>query len=663
MAELAHLCAPITLRGVEIPNRIVMSAHGTRLAANGLPTEALMSYYEARARGGLGLMVVSTYAVHPQRPAGGMQPSLWSASPDHQALHTEMIQRVVRHGTRIFAQIGYGGRQVSGEGALRPVQAPSGLPWVLGGEVPRAMTLQDIQSMVRSYGTAARRVRQLGFEGVEIHGAHGYLIHEFLSPAANCRTDEYGGSFDGRLRFLLEVLGAVRAEVGADYPVGLRLSGDEFVEGGTALGHQAAVAARVAATGTVDYVSQTAGAYRSMERIVLPPAFGQGAHVELSRRIKAAIEPLPLMAVGHVYDPKFADDMIGQRTADMVIMTRALIADPDLPRKAAEGRLERLRHCVGAMECWGRTRKNFAISCAVNAEAGREWRLPAAASARPARIAVVGAGPGGLEAAIRLADAGHRVVVFEQAAQTGGRLNVARRASGLQQWERFVADQRAAAGTRDGISVQLGTTVTADSLRAVDAAAIVVAAGARPRRLGDLQAPAAYSVDEALASLDRMGRRVAIYAETQHLSALALAETLARAGRTVTVLTPHAGIGGALDPNSYNDIRRRLAAAAVTIVPEVLFHRAEDGVLAVSEVWPSWPGPRAEPSRDIAFDTLVYDIGDEPRDELFTALDSAGLTVLRIGDCLTPRNVIGAVHDGAGVVAVIEQRLTASATA
>jgi 2,4-dienoyl-CoA reductase-like NADH-dependent reductase (Old Yellow Enzyme family)/thioredoxin reductase len=572
-----------------------------------------------------------------------------------------MIERVASHGTRIFGQIGYGGRQVSGDSVLRAVQAPSGVPWVLGGEQPRAMSLREIKAMVRSYGTAAARIRELGFEGVEIHGAHGYLVHEFLSPAANKRTDEYGGGFENRLRFLLEIIQSVRSEVGPDFPVGLRLSGDEFVDGGTSVEHQATVAHRVAELGTIDYISQTAGAYRSMERIVLPPAYGQGAHLDLSRQLKAGMGSVPLMAVGRIFEPEYADRMIGEGITDMVVMTRALLADADMPNKAKNGDLDRLRHCVGAMECWARTRKNFAISCAVSAEAGRESRFPLPKSDVPSTVAVVGAGPAGMEAAVRLADAGHRVVILEKSSETGGRLNLAKRAAGLEPWQRFITYQRNEVAHRSSISVELNTAATPDTLGQIGAAAIVVASGATPRRPEAIATTGALNVDAALANLDAVGSRVAIYAETQHLSALTLADTLAKAGRSVTLLTPHAQIGLALDPNSYNDIRRRLALAKVTIVPEVLLHGADDSRIVLSDLWPNWPAGSGEPNREVAFDTLVYDVGDTPDDALFLALDAAGLNVVRIGDCLTPRNVIGAVRDGSGVGAVLEQRLKRAA--
>jgi hypothetical protein len=208
----------------------------------------------------------------------------------------------------------------------------------------------------------------------------------------------------------------------------------------------------------------------------------------------------------------------------------------------------------------------------------------------------------------------------------------------------------------------LETVATAASLQAAEVAAIVLAVGARPRRHAAADTKTTLSVDEALTCSERIGDRVAIYIESRHLAALVLAESLARSGRTVTVATPHASVGGDLDPNSYNDIRRRLAAAGARIVPEVLLHHVGEHSLVVSDVWPYWPAGYGEPSRVIAFDTLVCDLGDEPRDELAAELDSSGLLVVRIGDCLTPRNVIGAVHDGAGLAPALEQRLIAAAT-
>jgi 2,4-dienoyl-CoA reductase (NADPH2) len=516
--------------------------------------------------------------------------------------------------------------------------------------------------MVQSFGTAAARVKELGFEGVEIHGGHGYLIHEFLSAASNKRTDEYGGSFDNRLRFLLEVVESVRSSVGPDFTVGFRLSGDEFVDGGTSLEHQAAVAGRVASLGLADYVSQTAGAYRSMERIVLPPTFGQGAHLHLSRAIKEAVGSLPLMVVGRIFEPEYANQIVRDGVGDMVVMTRALIADPQLPKKARESHSGRVRHCVGAMECWARTRKDFPVSCSVNPRAGRESQKLLEKTAYPSTIAVVGAGPGGAEVAIRLGATGHRVVLFDKASETGGRLNLASRASILAQWGRLVDDQRDDLAHSKNVQLALGTEASVDSLRDLGPAAIVVAAGARPRCPEVMDSGGTLNVDEALANPSGVGCRVLVYCETRHMAPLAVAHALANSDRSVTIVSPHAQVGAALDPNSYADVRRRLAVAKVSILPELLLHHVDGDAAYFNEVWPNWPAEQGVPTREIAFDTLIYDVGDMPYDDLYFKLSAAGFLAFRVGDCLTPRNVIGATRDASDLPLVLEGRLARQST-
>jgi 2,4-dienoyl-CoA reductase-like NADH-dependent reductase (Old Yellow Enzyme family) len=246
----------------------------------------------------------------------------------------KMLDKIHEHGSAMFAQIGYAGRQFSTAAGQRPVFAPSPIPWHPGGEVPREMTASDIARFVKAFANTAERVRECGFDGVEIHGAHGYFLHEFLSPLSNHRTDDYGGSLENRARIVLEVLRAVRDAVGTDYVVGIRLSGAEFVEGGLTLDEQVKVAASLKSTGELDYVNVSAGAYASMERIVPPMYMPQGVHVHLAKAIKEAVGDTPVIATGRIYEPQFAEQVLSEGAADMVGMLRAMIADP-VCRKAA----------------------------------------------------------------------------------------------------------------------------------------------------------------------------------------------------------------------------------------------------------------------------------------------------------------------------------------
>jgi NADPH-dependent 2,4-dienoyl-CoA reductase/sulfur reductase-like enzyme len=363
------------------------------------------------------------------------------------------------------------------------------------------------------------------------------------------------------------------------------------------------------------------------------------------------------MTVGRIYDPKFANEIVASGSADFVVMTRALIADPAMPNKARGTNEAPLRHCVGAMECWKRTRKNFAVSCAVNPEAGRETLFPQQRTSTAKRVVVVGAGPAGIEAAVRLYDAGHSVVVLERGRQTGGRLNIAALAGG-QDYRRFMEDHRKELARRPGIALEFGVEATAATIHELAPEGLVVATGGTPARPSVALLPGALSLDQALLRQDLVGQTVAIYAETRGLAPLATAITLAASGRAVRICTPHGQIGADLDPNTYNTARRRLAEAHVEIVTDVILSDASDGSARVADLWPSWPQSLDQPATDLDCDSFVYDVGDAPDDALFSELDGGPVPIVRIGDCLTPRGLIGAMWDAAGVVPVLEERLT-----
>lgn len=640
---LEQLLSPIRLRSLELRNRVVMGPHGSLLAENGLPTDQLTAYYEARARGGAALLCPSTFAVQPRvaPPAGRGFLSIWH--PDAVSAHGKMLDQIRQHGARMFGQIGHGGRQVSGEAILRPVPAPSPIPYRPGGEMPREMTKRDIDGLIESFGVAAEKVKEIGYDGVEIHAANGYLLHQFLSPLSNARTDEYGGSLENRLRVPMSAVEAVRNAVGNDYPVGIRISGVEFVEGGMGLEDQVRVAEALTKSGFVDYLSVSPGAYKSMERVVPPMYFEQGVHASITKAIRDAANGVPVMVSGRIFEAEFADQLIADGIADLAVMTRALIADPDLVEKASSSSIESTRKCVGINDCWKRFHdKRLPISCALNPETGRELEYRnAIPTSDPKRVLVVGGGPAGLEAALRLKRKGHDVTVFESEDHIGGQVGIAAAAHGrssLGEIIRFFQYQI----EETGLDVRLNTVGTPENLTAENPDVVVLSLGSRPAHRSGLPENNAFDVRSALKSPDALGRQVVLYTETRGLHGLSVADTLSRSGKEVLLVTPNEYIGSELDPSTYSLIRHRLSETQVRTLTDLAFIRMADGVVQFKDVW-------GQHIQEYPADSLVYDFGDEPNRELADGLQGRVAKIYQIGDCLTPRGLQAAFWDAAGL--------------
>jgi 2,4-dienoyl-CoA reductase-like NADH-dependent reductase (Old Yellow Enzyme family) len=498
------LFEPIRIRGVEIPNRIVMPAMTTRLAAaDGRVTPELIDYYLARAEGGVGLITVEMGSPHPAgrhraREIGlhddGFVPGL-----------RELTSRLRAAGARAAVQIGHAGGHTREDVTGHPPVAPSALPHAVQEVntrivVPRELTPGAIGEIVRSFAEAAERMKRAGFDLVEIHGAHGYLIAQFLSPLDNRRRDGYGGSLRHRARFALEVVEACRERVG-ELPIIFRLSADEYAPGGLGVDEAKELARWLVAAG-VDALHVSAGCYRSRPSaaVMTPPmTYPEGVFVHLAEAIKAVVA-VPVIAVGRLHDPALAARVLARRQAEMVALGRQLIADPCWPRKVREGRWDEVRPCISCNTCVDTMRDGSAISCLVNPLAGRERRYRPAQAERSKRVLIAGGGPAGMEAASVLARRGHEVMLVEREDRLGGQLrlaadaplfqNVETRAPVVLMFVEFLERQLA----RVGVQVRLGQAVSADLVQAWKPDVVVLATGASYR------APFGWLVPRLLAS-------------------------------------------------------------------------------------------------------------------------------------------------------------------
>ncbi|MGQ9497439.1 MAG: oxidoreductase [Desulfotomaculales bacterium] len=646
MNHFIKLFEPVQIGAMQLKNRIVKPPMVTNYATDdGAVTERLKAYHAARARGGVGLIIVEAAYVHPG--GRGFSRELGIYADDLIPGLRTLADAVHAHGAKIAIQLYHGGRQTSSKVTGSPIVAPSPIPWAEDQEVPRELTVEGIRALVDAFGEAARRAKEAGFNAVEVHGAHGYLINEFLSPLSNRRTDAYGGTLENRMRFPLEVVAKVREKVGPDFPVIYRLSAVEFVPGGLTMEETAVFAQRLVEAG-VNAIHVSAGIYASSAMIIPPMAVPRGCHVQYAAAIREATGArVPVIAVGRIKDPAMAERILQEGKADLVAMGRALLADPDLPRKAAEGRPDDIRKCIACNQgCIDRLFKDLDITCLCNALCGHEaeYDFPAPAAEKKT-VLVVGGGPAGLEAARVAALRGHRVILYEAGEALGGQLRLAGKPphkEDMQDLESFLTTQVA----KLGVVVELGRGADAGTVKAVKPNVIVVATGAIPA----MPAIPGIEMNHVVPAWDVLDDKVAVGQKVLiiggGLVGCETAEFLADRGKDVTVVEMMPDVATDVGPLTRAPLLERLDRKKVRLLTGARVQTIEaDGVLVERE-------GRVEKLGDI--DNVVIAVGATPNLEFVRSLGETGGTAFyTVGDCAKPRRIIDAIHEAFRVASQI----------
>ena len=629
MTILKHLFAPIQIGPLQVKNRLLMSAMSINFGVdeNGYVTDQLTAYLAERAKGGAGMILVGGGGVHPTGLELPGLPALW----DDACIPAlkKMVATVKAYDTSFGVQLMHGGRQSYHDRKVAPSPIPA--PAVVKG-TPKELTVEEIAELVASFGDAARRCREAGFDFVEIHGAHGYLINQFLAPNSNHREDRYGGSFENRIRFFLELLADIKTKAGVDFPVGLRINGEDYIDGGWTLDDALRLAPILEEKGA-DYLHVSAGVYGSTQLTIPSMYVEHGCFVHLAEAVKQVVD-IPVVGVGRIKSPELADRILKEKRVDVVAMGRALIADPLLPEKPRAGNLRAIRPCIGC--CLGCIHAVLALepgSCVVNPDVGREYLMAGNTDAPTARsVLVVGAGPAGMAAARMAAMRGHRVTIAEEKGQVGGMLRLAAMPPGRGEIMDII-DFLTAEIERLGVSLWLNTALTADLLDDLNPDTVVLASGSLP----DMPIiKGLFKTRMDLCTLTEVlegkitGDRVIVLGGGQ--AGLVTADWLAEKGREVAVLNRRRHFAEEMSSNDRFYLRERLKRDSVQLFKQVTVKTfTDDGAVFTSA---------GEPVTLEGFDTVVMAEAMTSVRDARQLLERRGLNVHVIGDAKTPRNLM-----------------------
>ena len=638
---------PTMVGGVELRNRIFVPAHTTNFGIDHLPTDTHVAYHEARARGGVGLIIMESLRVHPTslgKPQG-------LAAYDSRCVEplSQVAQAVHAHGTKIFGQIIHLGRQVDGDSLRLPSWGPSAIAWDAASTAPHVMNDADIKAVIDGHVVSARNVLAAGFDGLEIHVGHGHLLQQFLSPATNERSDDYGGSETNRMRFAIEVLRAVRDEVGPDVCMGIRVSADEYAPGGLTLTDMQRIVPSIVDRVATDFVNVSHSAYHgsySLSTQIADMTFPMDSFRHLAPQIRqslrAAGHSMPVMAVCKFRSIDDAEEVLSSGGADLIGMARAHIADPALVNKALEGRAEETRSCVGCNQgCAGFLEKGLPITCVVNPTVGRERAWVTDATQDPVlaskRVVVIGGGPAGLEAAWVAAARGHQVELFESDEHLGGQMRWLEHMPKRHDFLTMI-EQQIAACARHGVTIRTNSRFTPGASHG-DIDHLVIATGARPCAVDFPEGGTGLTLAEALTADFHPSQRIVMYDLLGDWASISVVEHLADLGVDVTYVTPVAGYAWKVSRYSRTALTTRLRDAHVSIRP-LRAARSFDGTAFIVEDLTTGS------LESIPTDAVVAAGNPAANSELFTQLSDSGTPVTLVGDALAPRTALEAVYEG-----------------
>ena len=647
MQQFQILFSPITLGSLELTNRFVVPPMASNLAhEDGTVSQALIDYWVARAKGGWGLLIVEFTAIDPLGKVGPCHPCLWSNK--FIVGLKKLTDAVHKYGAKIAIQLSHTGRQTTkkilGIPGAQPVSA-SPIPCPLDREMPRELSSGEVYELIEKFGDAAVWARDAGFDAVEIHGAHGYLLAQFMSTYSNKRIDEFGGSLHNRMRFPIQVIHNIRRKIGPSFPVMFRMSGEEKVPGGRTLDESRVIARMIEEAG-IDAIDVSVGVSGSSQYIIAPSVLPPGFLLSSSQEIKKSVS-VPVIAVGRINHPLLAEDAIETGKADLIAWGRPSLADPELPNKVAAGKLDDICPCIACLQ--GCTRSfplpfkplsKLGVTCLVNPFCGREGEMQIKPAIKRKKIIIVGGGPAGLEAAWIAAARGHAVTVYEKNSALGGQYRIAAIPPFKQDIARALS-YYIHMGKKHGVYFKMGTEATARQIIAQKPDAVIIATGSEPI-IPDIRGIKGNRLATALDILEgkkQPGNRVLIVGGG--MVGCEVADFLGEHLHRVTLIEMLSEIAMDVPLAAGYFLRRRLKEYGVQIETKTsVIEFLEDGALV---------NMGGKESRLEGFDTIVLALGTQSVNSLRGQLEKKISELYVIGDALAPRLAINAIEEGARV--------------